>query len=130
MPRPFGYRNSTNTASATQEVRFKRNSFAEATKAGMSELKELQNEDSNFAEEIKMPDWGIEFRNKKKQTVKWEQCTVVGRGPSLIGSNLGKVIDSSSIVIRLNDDPIEGYEADVGEKIKIRVLYYYDPDNL
>ena len=41
---------------------------------------------------------------------------VVGNSPTLLGKNLGKIIDSYDIVVRINKFQIDGYEKDVGTK--------------
>jgi hypothetical protein len=47
---------------------------------------------------------------------------LVGNGESLLGSNMGKVIDSYDTVVRFDGLNIEGYEKDVGTKTDILVL--------
>ena len=41
---------------------------------------------------------------------------VVGNSPNILGKNLGKIIDSYDIVVRINKFQIEGYEKDIGTK--------------
>ncbi len=50
---------------------------------------------------------------------------LIGNAPSILGSGLGKEIDSFETVVRLNDFVIEGYEADLGE----RVDFWYSSAN-
>tara|TARA_B100000287_G_C20655222_1_gene788332 strand:+ start:923 stop:1621 length:699 start_codon:yes stop_codon:yes gene_type:complete len=47
---------------------------------------------------------------------------LVGNGESLLGSNMGEVIDSYDTVVRFDGLNIEGYEKDVGTKTDILVL--------
>lgn len=41
---------------------------------------------------------------------------VVGNSPRILGKNLGKIIDSYDIVVRINKFKIDGYESDIGSK--------------
>jgi len=51
---------------------------------------------------------------------------LVGNGESLLGSNMGEVIDSYDTVVRFDGLNIEGYEKDVGTKTDILVLDSYN----
>lgn len=51
------------------------------------------------------------------------EVLIVGNGPSLLGSELGVVIDSYDIVVRFNNYRTEGYEQDVGTKTTIWSRY-------
>ena len=51
---------------------------------------------------------------------------LVGNGESLLGSNMGEVIDSYDTVVRFDGLNIEGYEKDVGTKTNILVLDSYN----
>ncbi|XP_038861165.1 CMP-N-acetylneuraminate-beta-galactosamide-alpha-2,3-sialyltransferase 4-like isoform X4 [Salvelinus namaycush] len=80
---------------------------------------------------------------------KWERlnfnlpcktCMVVGNGFAIKNTSLGSAINKYDIVIRLNDAPVRGYEADVGNKTTMRLFYpesasynpsiHNDPDTL
>ena len=52
-----------------------------------------------------------------------QKCLVVGSGSCLRGKNLGSLIDSFPVVIRMNKPPIEGYQESVGSKTDVRFLY-------
>uniref|UniRef100_A0A8C7IFC3 CMP-N-acetylneuraminate-beta-galactosamide-alpha-2,3-sialyltransferase 4 n=1 Tax=Oncorhynchus kisutch TaxID=8019 RepID=A0A8C7IFC3_ONCKI len=67
-------------------------------------------------------------------------CMVVGNGFAIKNTSLGSAINKYDIVIRLNDAPVRGYEADVGNKTTMRLFYpesasynpsiHNDPDTL
>eukprot|EP00191_Tetraselmis_sp_GSL018_P009108 CAMPEP_0177615582 /NCGR_PEP_ID=MMETSP0419_2-20121207/23543_1 /TAXON_ID=582737 /ORGANISM="Tetraselmis sp., Strain GSL018" /LENGTH=507 /DNA_ID=CAMNT_0019113271 /DNA_START=428 /DNA_END=1951 /DNA_ORIENTATION=- len=48
-------------------------------------------------------------------------CAIVGSSGTLKGSRLGGEIDNHTAVIRFNDAPTSGYEADVGSKTTLRL---------
>ncbi|XP_048837169.1 CMP-N-acetylneuraminate-beta-galactosamide-alpha-2,3-sialyltransferase 4-like isoform X1 [Brienomyrus brachyistius] len=50
-------------------------------------------------------------------------CIVVGNGYTIKNSSLGSIINTYDVVIRLNDAPVRGYEADVGSKTTLRLFY-------
>uniref|UniRef100_A0A8C0IJV6 ST6 N-acetylgalactosaminide alpha-2,6-sialyltransferase 6 n=1 Tax=Chelonoidis abingdonii TaxID=106734 RepID=A0A8C0IJV6_CHEAB len=50
------------------------------------------------------------------------QCVIITSSSHLLGSKLGSEIDQSECVIRMNDAPTTGYEADMGNKTTIRVV--------
>ncbi|XP_050782896.1 alpha-N-acetylgalactosaminide alpha-2,6-sialyltransferase 6 isoform X3 [Gopherus flavomarginatus] len=50
------------------------------------------------------------------------QCVIITSSSHLLGSKLGSEIDQSECVIRMNDAPTTGYEADVGNRTTIRVV--------
>jgi hypothetical protein len=52
-----------------------------------------------------------------------ETCILVGNGPSVNNSNLGKVIDSFDHVIRFNEFKIKGFEKHCGEKTTLWSTY-------
>ncbi|XP_020749649.1 CMP-N-acetylneuraminate-beta-galactosamide-alpha-2,3-sialyltransferase 1-like isoform X1 [Odocoileus virginianus] len=50
-------------------------------------------------------------------------CAVVGNSKFLRGSGLGLKIDQHDVVLRMNQAPVQGFEADVGKKTTVRVTY-------
>ncbi|XP_034649655.1 alpha-N-acetylgalactosaminide alpha-2,6-sialyltransferase 6 isoform X1 [Trachemys scripta elegans] len=50
------------------------------------------------------------------------QCVIITSSSHLLGSKLGSEIDQSECVLRMNDAPTTGYEADVGNKTTVRVV--------
>ncbi|XP_077867036.1 beta-galactoside alpha-2,6-sialyltransferase 2-like [Saccoglossus kowalevskii] len=54
------------------------------------------------------------------KTYKW--CAVIGSSYFLLGSKLGKEIDSHDAVLRFNDALVTGFERDVGSKTTIRLI--------
>ena len=61
--------------------------------------------------------------NRLIQEAKCKRCVVVGSGACLREKQLGALIDSYDVVIRVNKAPIRGYEALVGTRTDMRVLY-------
>eukprot|EP00899_Mesostigma_viride_P015800 jgi/Mesvir1/24220/Mv10931-RA.1 len=53
---------------------------------------------------------------------KWRTCAVVGNGGVLTGRKRGPEIDAHDAVIRLNNAPIQGSEADVGTHTTVSVM--------
>nr|XP_015192887.1 PREDICTED: CMP-N-acetylneuraminate-beta-galactosamide-alpha-2,3-sialyltransferase 4 isoform X1 [Lepisosteus oculatus] len=51
------------------------------------------------------------------------RCVVVGNGFSIKNTSLGGTINKYDVVIRVNDAPVRGYEADVGNKTTMRFFY-------
>ncbi|XP_028809956.1 beta-galactoside alpha-2,6-sialyltransferase 2b isoform X2 [Denticeps clupeoides] len=51
-----------------------------------------------------------------------KSCAVVTSAGAILGSSLGKEIDSHDAVLRFNAAPTEGFEKDVGSKTTIRVI--------
>lgn len=52
----------------------------------------------------------------------YESCAVVSSAGSLLGSDLGRMIDKHDIILRFNHAPTREYEIDVGHKTTIRVV--------
>ncbi|XP_067398232.1 alpha-N-acetyl-neuraminyl-2,3-beta-galactosyl-1,3-N-acetyl-galactosaminide alpha-2,6-sialyltransferase isoform X1 [Emydura macquarii macquarii] len=50
------------------------------------------------------------------------QCAMVSSSGQMLGSQLGKEIDRTECVLRMNHAPTKGYEEDVGTKSTIRVV--------
>jgi len=50
-----------------------------------------------------------------------KSCALVSSAASMSGSNLGAEIDANEIVVRFNNAPTRGYEADVGKKTSFRL---------
>ena len=65
---------------------------------------------------------------------KYTSCAVVGSSGKMVGASFGKEIDGHAFVVRHNNAPTEGFEADVGGKTSmmiqsssaVRVLYWAD----
>jgi hypothetical protein len=55
-----------------------------------------------------------------------EKVIVVGNGPSVLGSGLGKFIDSFDHVVRFNNFAIKGFEKDVGTKTTLWATHGVD----
>eukprot|EP00873_Tetraselmis_striata_P035514 jgi/Tetstr1/455778/TSEL_042575.t1 len=53
---------------------------------------------------------------------RYESCAVVGNSGILSGSGFGKAVDAHDAVLRVNQAPTRGYEADVGRGTTLRVL--------
>eukprot|EP00899_Mesostigma_viride_P026717 jgi/Mesvir1/722/Mv17329-RA.1 len=50
-------------------------------------------------------------------------CAVVGSGRRLKGARHGPEIDAADVVIRMNAAPVQGYEADVGRRTSLRLVF-------
>ncbi|XP_041739696.1 CMP-N-acetylneuraminate-beta-galactosamide-alpha-2,3-sialyltransferase 1 isoform X2 [Coregonus clupeaformis] len=50
-------------------------------------------------------------------------CAVVGNSGNLKGSRYGPLIDSSDVIIRMNNAPTSGFEKDVGSRTTHHVMY-------
>lgn len=57
------------------------------------------------------------------------RVVLVGNGPSIIGSQLGKIIDSYDEVVRFNNFQTKGFENDVGQKITLWSTYFIGNDS-
>ncbi|KAK3276239.1 hypothetical protein CYMTET_15674 [Cymbomonas tetramitiformis] len=54
-------------------------------------------------------------------SLNYKQCAVVGRGRELLGSGKGKDIDNHTVIMRFEDAPVSGFEADVGSRTTLRL---------
>lgn len=70
-------------------------------------------------------------REKKvfENLIKDKTVAIVGNGPSELGKNCGKEIDSHDVVIRINNYQISGYEKDYGSKTDIWIKCTSDDIN-
>lgn len=51
-----------------------------------------------------------------------QRCALVTSSSHVLGSRAGEEIDRTECVIRMNDAPTSGYEADVGNQTSLRVV--------
>ncbi|XP_019727755.1 alpha-N-acetylgalactosaminide alpha-2,6-sialyltransferase 6 isoform X2 [Hippocampus comes] len=58
----------------------------------------------------------------KRMTQRCHHCALVSSSSHVLGTQAGEEIDSSECVIRMNDAPTTGYEADVGKRTTLRVV--------
>ncbi|XP_028379415.1 CMP-N-acetylneuraminate-beta-galactosamide-alpha-2,3-sialyltransferase 2-like [Phyllostomus discolor] len=79
---------------------------------------------------------GKEFEKQKQQPIKTSPspslghrgsscltCAVVGNSRLLRGSGLGSAINQHDVVLRMNQAPVQGFEADVGNVTTVRIMY-------
>lgn len=59
---------------------------------------------------------------KKNMTLHCHQCALVTSSSHVLGTRSGPEIDRTECVIRMNDAPTTGYEADVGNRTSLRVV--------
>lgn len=59
----------------------------------------------------------------RKKTGQCRRCVVVGNGGVLRGLDLGPLIDSFHVVIRLNSGPLGDFTGDVGSRTSLRMSY-------
>lgn len=59
-----------------------------------------------------------------------DSCSVVGNSGNLLGSGYGEKIDVNDWVIRINEAPTEGYEADVGSKTTHHFIQAYSAEKI
>ena len=52
-------------------------------------------------------------------------CAIVSSGGDLVNTGCGRQIEKADSVWRLNSPPVEGYEADVGERTNVHILGQY-----
>nr|XP_015004606.1 CMP-N-acetylneuraminate-beta-galactosamide-alpha-2,3-sialyltransferase 1-like isoform X1 [Macaca mulatta] len=77
-----------------------------------------------------------EVENKQQQLIKapppcplghvvsnYRFCAVVGNSRSLWSSGLGFRINQHEVVLRTNQAPVQGFEADVGNRTTMRIMY-------
>ena len=55
-------------------------------------------------------------------SLRFRSCAVVGSSPTLLGKGLGAEIDAHDAVLRFNNAPTCGWEADVGNRTTIRSI--------
>ncbi|XP_064007782.1 lactosylceramide alpha-2,3-sialyltransferase isoform X2 [Pogoniulus pusillus] len=67
-----------------------------------------------------LPEHGLPEELRSKHC---RRCVVVGSGGILRESELGHLLDQFDVVIRLNDAPVQGYTAHVGNKTTLRLTY-------
>ncbi|XP_060791618.1 alpha-N-acetylgalactosaminide alpha-2,6-sialyltransferase 6 isoform X2 [Neoarius graeffei] len=58
----------------------------------------------------------------KSMTLHCRQCALVTSSSHVLGTRAGAEIDHTECVIRMNDAPTSGFEADVGNKTSLRVV--------
>ncbi|KAM4635123.1 alpha-N-acetylgalactosaminide alpha-2,6-sialyltransferase 6 isoform 2-T2 [Polymixia lowei] len=58
----------------------------------------------------------------KSMTMRCHSCALVTSSSHVLGSHAGQEIDRTQCVIRMNDAPTLGYEADVGNRTSLRVV--------
>lgn len=58
----------------------------------------------------------------KSMTLRYHTCALVTSSSHVLGSRAGEEIDRTECVIRMNDAPTLGYEADVGNRTSLRVV--------
>ncbi|XP_076014813.1 alpha-N-acetylgalactosaminide alpha-2,6-sialyltransferase 6 isoform X2 [Genypterus blacodes] len=64
----------------------------------------------------------VPVRNKKNMNLHCHYCALVTSSSHVLGSRAGEEINSAECVIRMNDAPTSGYEADVGNRTTVRVV--------
>ncbi|KAK2888117.1 alpha-N-acetylgalactosaminide alpha-2,6-sialyltransferase 6 [Channa argus] len=64
----------------------------------------------------------VPFNGKKSMTLHCHNCALVTSSSHVLGSRAGEEIDRTECVIRMNDAPTLGYEADVGNRTSLRVV--------
>lgn len=57
-------------------------------------------------------------------------CSVVGNSGNLLGSGYGEKIDANDWVIRINEAPTQGYEADVGSRTTHHMIQAYSAQKI
>ncbi|KAF7655236.1 hypothetical protein LDENG_00058950 [Lucifuga dentata] len=64
----------------------------------------------------------VPVHGNKSMTLHCHYCALVTSSSHVLGSRAGQEIDSAECVIRMNDAPTLGYEADVGNRTTVRVV--------
>jgi hypothetical protein len=68
-----------------------------------------------------LPEFDVFGTSGRSRRAAAKSCALVSSGASMSGSNLGAEIDANEIVVRFNNAPTKGYEADVGGKTSLRL---------
>ncbi|XP_054468385.1 alpha-N-acetylgalactosaminide alpha-2,6-sialyltransferase 6 [Anoplopoma fimbria] len=64
----------------------------------------------------------VPFHGNKSMNLHCHNCALVTSSSHVLGSRAGEEIDRTECVIRMNDAPTLGYEADVGNQTSLRVV--------
>lgn len=64
----------------------------------------------------------VGFMDQKPLKMHCKTCALVTSSGHVIGSKRGKEIDQSECVIRMNDAPSIGHQADVGQRTTVRII--------
>ncbi|XP_061150220.1 alpha-N-acetylgalactosaminide alpha-2,6-sialyltransferase 6-like isoform X7 [Syngnathus typhle] len=59
---------------------------------------------------------------EERMTQHCQHCALVSSSSHVLGTKAGEQIDATDCVIRMNDAPTTGYEADVGKRTTLRVV--------
>lgn len=64
----------------------------------------------------------VSIFGNKNMTLHYNQCALVTSSSHVLSSGAGAEIDRADCVIRMNDAPTSGFEADVGNRTSLRVV--------
>uniref|UniRef100_A0A667XXV1 Alpha-N-acetylgalactosaminide alpha-2,6-sialyltransferase 6 n=1 Tax=Myripristis murdjan TaxID=586833 RepID=A0A667XXV1_9TELE len=64
----------------------------------------------------------VAVHGNKTMTLHCHDCALVTSSSHVLGTQAGAEIDHTECVIRMNDAPTQGYEADVGNRTSVRVV--------
>ncbi|XP_077441853.1 alpha-N-acetylgalactosaminide alpha-2,6-sialyltransferase 6 isoform X2 [Vanacampus margaritifer] len=64
----------------------------------------------------------VPVHGDKRLSQRCHHCALVSSSSHVLGTEAGEEIDGSECVIRMNDAPTAGYEADVGKRTTLRVV--------